>query len=116
MLDPAPPESVEAFKKDNIVTVTWKKPQATFFKTELYIVKVKTKNRSSIHANNYEVPVDKMSYSVVDVLPLTTIEFTVYTCICHSIRSYASDMICIFVEGMPYNISIAIIYQHMHNR
>ncbi|XP_052064536.1 uncharacterized protein LOC127704473 [Mytilus californianus] len=97
--NPAPPESVKAIKKDNSVTVTWKKPQATFFKTELYIVQVNTKHRSSTHANDYEVPVDKMSYSVVDVLPSTTIEFTVYTGICHSIRSYASDMICIFVEG-----------------
>lgn len=116
LVDPYPPQSIKAFEKDNTVSLTWKEPKLTFFTTEYYIVHVyiTEKHGSLTHAKNYDVPVNQMSYSVSDVLPSTTIEFTIYTGICHSIKSYGSDMTCICVEGTAYHLCYSIMYQNVH--
>lgn len=116
LVDPSPPQAIKAFEKDNTVFVTWKEPKLTFFTTEYYVVHVSlTKKHGSLtHSQKYEVTVNQMSYSISDVLPSTTIEFTIYTGTCHSIKSYGGEMTCISVEGTAYHFFYTILYQDVN--
>ncbi|XP_052065563.1 uncharacterized protein LOC127705285 isoform X3 [Mytilus californianus] len=110
--NPAPPQSVHASNDDNVVTVSWNEPLTTLFKTDHFSIHVQKvdKNKLTFEESDEDVPSNQLSYTISDVLPNTSLNFTIFTCICHSIRSLPSEIVRTYVKGPtpPVNVKATI--------
>ncbi|CAG2203514.1 unnamed protein product [Mytilus edulis] len=95
--NPQPPLSVKSTNANNVVTVSWKDPKRTFFRTEHFIIQSTIDNWKTVE--EHQVPSNHNSFSIKDVPPTIIIKFKIYTGICNSIRSLPSDEVFTHVIG-----------------